>query len=77
VEVGDVVFCFFVSVAARLGVGSIELYEVGGGVVELFFDEVAESWGIIRVVWEARTVFGVVEVVRGEGRFGWWSAGLG
>jgi hypothetical protein len=43
VEVGDLVFCFFVSVATRLGVGSIELYEVGGGVVELFFDEVAES----------------------------------
>ncbi len=42
-KVGDLVFCFLISVAARLGVGSIELYEVGGGVVELFFDEVAES----------------------------------
>jgi hypothetical protein len=58
-------------------VGSIELYEVGGGVVELLFDEGAESCGVIRVVWEARTVFGVAEVVGGERRFGGWSAGLG
>lgn len=42
-EIGDLVFCFFVSVPARLGMGSPEFYEVGGGVVELLFDEGAES----------------------------------
>ncbi len=42
-EIGDLVFGFFVSVPARLSMGSIEVHEVGGGVVKLLFDEGAES----------------------------------
>lgn len=55
---------------------SVELDEVGGGVLQLLFYEGCKGLGLVRVVWETCAVFGVIEVVGGEGRFWWWSAGF-
>ena len=76
VEVGDLVFCLLVAVAAGLGVCAVELHHAGSGVLKLFLDECREVGGARRIVWESCAVFGVVQVVGREGGFGRWTTGF-
>jgi hypothetical protein len=69
-EIGDSVFCFLVSVPARLGMGAEDLHEVSGGIGSLAADHGVKYGTVGGVVWETGTDFVAESIVCREGERG-------
>lgn len=63
VEIRNLVLRLLISISYSLRMRAIQIDEIGGRVEGLFADHLEESFCVGRVIWEAGSNFGTIDVV--------------